>query len=106
MRKSLWVMGIAIIGSVSLGLGTASAAPATVIKKDGTYRVGIDIVAGVYHSDGGGDFCYWERKSGFGGTFDEIIANGLTEGGPVSVAIAPSDLGFETRGCGTWVLQG
>ena len=106
MRNSLWLSGIATIGAALLLAGTASAAPATSIRKDGTYRVGVDIVAGLYHSDGGGDFCYWERKSGFGGTLDEIIANGLTEGGPVSVAIAPSDVGFETQGCGTWVLQG
>ena len=105
MRKSLWVMGIAIIGSALLSLGTASAAPATMIKKDGTYRVGVDIVAGVYHTDGG-EFCYWERKSGLGGSFDEIIANGITQDGPVTVAIGPSDVAFETQGCGTWVLQG
>ena len=67
---------------------------------DGTYFVGDEIDSGVYRATGGG-FCYWERLSGFGGSFGEIIANGS---GPQSIAgISSSDIGFSSSGCGTWV---
>jgi hypothetical protein len=68
---------------------------------DGTYRIGSDMSAGTYRSSAvSPSSCYWERKSGFGGTFGEIIDNGL--GSPEIVTISPSDAGFSTRGCGTW----
>jgi hypothetical protein len=67
---------------------------------DGTYVVGKHIAPGTYQSSGG-SFCYWERESGFGGTLDDIIANGLTSG-PTIVTTSPSDTGFYTVGCGTW----
>ena len=73
------------------------------MSADGTYRVGVDIAPGIYHTSGGSDFCYWERTSGFGGTLDEVIANDITEGGPTTVEIKASDAGFTTNGCGTWV---
>lgn len=67
---------------------------------DGTHAVGSDIQPGTYRGEGGG-LCYWERLSGFGGTFEEIIANGAAEENPV-VTIEASDAGFETQGCGNW----
>ena len=67
---------------------------------DGTYFVGDEIEAAIYRSTGGGS-CYWERLSGFGGSFDEIIANGS---GPQSIAgISSTDIGFSSSGCGSWV---
>jgi len=68
---------------------------------DGTYAVGTDIQAGTYQGgcpEGG----YWARLSGFGGSFDEIIANDGPDG-PTIVTISPSDVGFETRGC-IWTI--
>ena len=48
--------------------------------------------------------CYWERVTGFGGTFGEIIANdffGSTSG--AIVTISPTDQGFNSDSdCGTW----
>lgn len=67
---------------------------------DGTHAVGSDIQPGTYRGQGGGT-CYWERLSGFGGTFEEIIANGASEEKPV-VTIASTDAGFGTQDCGTW----
>ena len=70
---------------------------------DGTYRIGIDIPAGTYLTSGS-DSCYWERLSGFGGTFDEIIANDNPDGQAI-VTILPTDTGFSSQRCGDWVLQ-
>jgi hypothetical protein len=72
---------------------------------DGTYVVGSQIVAGTYEtvdavaSDG---LCYWARLSGFGGTIDDIIANDDVFSGHAIVAIASTDAGFTSDGCGSW----
>jgi hypothetical protein len=49
----------------------------------------------------GGDFCYWERVSGLGGSEAEQIANSAGKGSRV-VTIASTDAGFTSTGCGTW----
>ena len=67
---------------------------------DGIQVVGEDIEAGTYRTDGG-ESCYWERLSGFGGSFDEIIANDNPTG-QVVVTISPSDAAFKSQRCGTW----
>ncbi|WP_167044899.1 hypothetical protein [Salinibacterium sp. ZJ454] len=72
---------------------------------EGTHLVGSEVPAGVYRSEGG-DGCYWERKSGLGGTYTEIIANSFSMGGPQLVDIAPSDVAFETSGCASWISIG
>jgi hypothetical protein len=69
---------------------------------DGIHAVGQDISPGTYRAEGG-DNCYWARLSGFGGTVDEIISNGNPDG-PIMVRILPSDAGFETDGCGEWMV--
>ncbi|MQA00453.1 MAG: hypothetical protein GEU80_14180 [Dehalococcoidia bacterium] len=70
---------------------------------DGTHRVGSDIAPGLYVSQAG-DFCYWTRLSGFGGTLGEIISNQIGAGGQELVQIADTDIGFETTGCADWTL--
>jgi hypothetical protein len=60
-------------------------------------------VPGTYRTEGGPS-CYWERLSGFGGTFAEIIANDIGSG-PRVVTIDPADIGFESSRCGTWRLN-
>ncbi|WP_231984889.1 hypothetical protein [Mycobacterium sp. E796] len=78
-------------------------APRTVIETDGTYRVGIDIVAGTYRSGGpspeGGSDCYWARLSSLGAT--HIIDSDIGTG-PQVVMITPTDKAFLTRSCQTW----
>jgi S-layer family protein len=66
----------------------------------GTWVVGSGVPAGTYRSPGGGS-CYWERLSGFGGTFGEIIANDFGSI-KIVVEIKSSDAGFSTDQCGTW----
>jgi len=68
---------------------------------DGIHVVGVDIQPGTYRAAAMSGFCYWERKSGFGATLDEIISNAFTDI-PQVVTIAPTDAGFESDGCGPW----
>jgi hypothetical protein len=97
-------------GFESNGCGTWSADLSAVttstsqIELDGTYIVGTDIAAGTWRSMGG-DFCYWARLSGFGGTLNDIVANDNALGGPAIVTIAGSDMGFATSRCGSWSRQ-
>jgi hypothetical protein len=69
----------------------------------GTYRVGIEVTPGTWRSTPPtGEFCYWERRSGFGGGLADIIANDFTDSTSV-VEIQETDLGFLSEdGCGTW----
>lgn len=81
---------------------TSTAAGPKTTFRDGTHRVGTDIAPGTYRNSGGTN-CYWERLSGFGGSFGEIITNGSSSGGaPVVVTISASDAGFTSNRCGTW----
>jgi hypothetical protein len=48
------------------------------------------------------DGCYWERLSGLGGTFGEIIANDFTNDAVAYVTIAPTDVAFRSSRCGPW----
>ena len=68
---------------------------------DGTYRVGRDISPGLWRNTDSSNYCYWERLSGFGGTLDEIIDNGLSDQ-IQTVRIQPTDVGFSAQSCGTW----
>ena len=70
---------------------------------DGTWSVGLDILPGLYRIEGG-DNCSWTRLSGFGGGISDVIAIEIPVG-PSVVAVEPTDAGFQSKGCGTWVLQ-
>lgn len=76
------------------------AGPATTFG-DGTHVVGTDIAPGTYRNSSSSAGCYWERLSGFGGTFDEIIANEFAEYRQL-VTIEETDVGFSSEDCGTW----
>jgi hypothetical protein len=71
------------------------------ITVDGTYFVKTDILPGKWRSTGG-DLCYWARLKGFSGELKDIVANDNVFGGKTVVTIASSDVGFATKGCGTW----
>lgn len=66
----------------------------------GTKIVGTDIKAGTYRSEGS-QFCYWERLRGTSGEFDDIIANGSSDGQAV-VTIEEGDVAFSSSSCGQW----
>jgi hypothetical protein len=93
------------VGFESDGCGAWTTVPstgarATSITKDGTYRVGIDILPGTYYGYFSGDFCYWATLSGFTGTLDDIYDNDLPSGW-IAVTIPSWARGFEVQGCGT-----
>lgn len=69
---------------------------------DGTHVVGGTGIAPGTYQTAGGPACYWARLSGFGGTLQEIIANGFGPGQQL-VTIAATDVGFISTTCGTWI---
>lgn len=82
---------------------TTTTQPVRTIPGDGTFRMGVDLQAGTYRSQGGPS-CYWERLRGFGGQTADIIANGagiLAQ----TVTIAPTDAGFRSQGCSPWSMD-
>ncbi|HEX2765658.1 MAG TPA: hypothetical protein VHR55_03345 [Candidatus Limnocylindria bacterium] len=94
-------------GTWSADLSAVTTNPAGPITEDGVYIVGTDIVPGTWRSTGGSGFgCYAARLSGFGGTFNELIANDISTDGGLIMTIAAGDRGFETTGCGTWTKVG
>jgi hypothetical protein len=74
------------------------------LSADGTYIVGTDIAPGTYRTKAATDSCYWARLSGLSGELDDIIANDIGNGWRI-VTIAPTDVAFETDGCGTWTSK-
>lgn len=82
----------------------AAATPAATLG-DGTWIIGTDVEAGTFRTvvPTNSRNCYWERLSGFSGDLDDILANDNNDpGAQVIVEISPSDVGFTSRGCGTW----
>lgn len=69
---------------------------------NGTHMVGTAVKPGRYITTTASTMCYWERVSGFGGSFDEIISNGSGDGAHLVVDILGTERGFKTSGCGTW----
>lgn len=69
---------------------------------DGTWLVGDEIAPGIYQTDGAVSSCYWERLSGLGGTFDELIANANVDGQGM-VEIQDGDVAFSADDCGDWI---
>ena len=88
-----------------------SAATATVsitvrIPSDGIRRVGIQVASGTYVTvSKSTSSCYWERLSGLGGSFNEIIANNFASGQHI-VTVLPTDKAFSTERCGAWYKLG
>ena len=80
---------------------TTTTAPPPPGFESGPRIVGTDMQPGRYVSEE--PFCYWERRSGLSGAFEEIIVNGGGEGHTI-VDIPPGDAAFTSTGCGRWVL--
>lgn len=75
--------------------------PVTVLRGDGTYRVGTQIKPGLYKATGTGSGCYWEAVSGFSGSLSQINANYFGTARTYA-QILPGDVGFKSDGCGSW----
>lgn len=80
---------------------TETTIAANTIAGDGTFRVGVDIQPGQYHSDGGTD-CYWARLNAGG---DHIIANDISTG-PSILTVQPSDGLIKTSHCAPFTKAG
>lgn len=78
--------------------GSEAAAESTTFG-NGTWEVGVDIVAGKYKTPGSDDICYWAKFSSDDG---QMMDNHLGEG-PQTVVIETGIL-FESSRCGTWTL--
>lgn len=65
----------------------------------GVKRVGTDIQAGTYVSEGNLDGCYWERQDSTGSTIDNDFFNAALR---VEVTIRSSDYAFNSSSCGIW----
>lgn len=92
--------------TIAVQHASLAAVPKPAPTTSATLRVGVDIQPGTYQNPSPGALCYWARLSGFGGTFDEIIANDNVSG-PAIVTIAPTDVGFTYHDCaGAWVRIG
>ena len=60
------------------GVATPTPVPTPTPFAPGTYRVGVDIQAGIYRGNAGFgilESCYWERLKGVSGDFSDILAN-------------------------------
>lgn len=72
------------------------------IDGDGQWLVGKQIKPGVYRSNAGAK-CYWERLSGLGGRYVDLLANGGYRKGPQLVEVLSTDFVFTSQGCKQWV---
>jgi hypothetical protein len=103
---SLTSLPIATTIPKSIGVVTQPALPtATTIPGSfgsGTKVIGSGVTAGRYLTTTAKD-CYWERLSGFTGSFNEIIANENPSGTHAIVDILSTDRGFNSNRCGTWI---
>jgi hypothetical protein len=82
------------------GPGAAPTQAKTTIDHDGIYKVGTDIVPGVYTSAGpaGTGVCYWKR---LGDDAKQPLDNAMSKK-PQIVRIDPTDKTFKTDGCQAW----
>ena len=70
----------------------------------GAWRVGDEIVPGVYEAANVSGTCEWARLSRLDGESAEVLFEQATTR-PASVAILPTDAGFRaSEGCGWWTL--
>ena len=100
------------VGFISEGCGwTADLTPRLVpgsTFSNGTYLVGSEIAPGRYRTSGKTGGCWWKRMSKFGGHFGPdsgAIVSTVGQGWTTLVDIAPTDAGFHSWGCGTWIPE-
>jgi hypothetical protein len=74
--------------------------------KTGEYRVRRDLLPGTYYTAGVTNrVCQWWRLRSFDGSTKSVIATAGNYG-PMTVTIAPTDVGFDNQNCGTWTRIG
>lgn len=83
---------------------TPAPAPGAFAFGGGKKIVPTEVPAGTYRTRTGSSGCYWERLSGLGGSFSEIIANNNIDG-PEIVTVLSTDKGFNSTRCATWTAD-
>lgn len=81
--------------------GAEDVVAANTISGNGTFRVGVDIQPGQYHSEGG-ESCYWARLNAAG---DDIIDNEIGSG-PAVLTVQASDGLIKTSRCAPFIKAG
>ncbi|WP_024799429.1 hypothetical protein [Nocardia sp. BMG51109] len=112
MRGRTFAIAGALASAVTvLGSGTAAAEPATSMPGDGLYRVGVDILPGIYQAPGSSDpdhACQWQRLRKIPGPGEDVnqsvIAAEVTHVTPVRTLIKPGEVAFTSVNCGPWVM--
>ncbi len=91
-------------GFFSAGCGTwfAQVAPLgpTTVVPDGDWVVSEEMVPGVYQSSAAAP-CRWEQLTAFTGEPEDLLDDGVAAG-IAYVEIATFEVGFRSRGCGSW----
>jgi hypothetical protein len=74
--------------------------------EDGLVRVDEDVLPGTFANLHDGE-CGWARLLGFSGQPHDVVASRWQdEPGSALVSISPTDAGFESTNCGTWIADG
>jgi hypothetical protein len=96
------LLGGETFASVGCGTWTGFFAPPnpSPVVGDGDWVVSEDMPPGVYQSSAAAP-CTWEHRMGFSGGPGEVLDDGLAFGSAL-VEIAPFEVGFRSRGCGSW----
>ncbi len=71
----------------------------------GVWLVGSEIAPGIWRNSDSSANCYWERRSGLSGEFQDIIANEYSAS-IQTVTIQAGDVAFQSERCGTWTRLG
>lgn len=92
----------------SVGCGTWAgyappAAPAATAG-DGDWVISEELVPGVYQSSAAAP-CRWEQLMGFSGSAADAIDDGIAYGSAL-VELGRNEVGFRSRGCGSWRYLG
>lgn len=78
--------------------------PELLVESDASHRIGVDMASGTWQSSGPGP-CSWWRVSNWQWDYPDylnVIDSATDVMGAQTVAIAPTDVGFESYGCGGW----
>jgi hypothetical protein len=88
--------------SAGCGVWAAHGPPAATVTAvgDGDWVVSEELAPGVYQSSAAAP-CRWEHLLGFSGAAHHDLDDGMAFG-ITWVEIAPSEVGFRSRGCGVW----
>ena len=110
--RTLAIAGAVASAMALFGSGTAAAEPATNMPGDGLYRVGTDILPGIYQAPGSSDpdhACSWQRLRKVPDPGEDanqyILAADVTHVAPVRTLVKPGDIAFTSTNCGPWVLM-